>query len=185
METEQQLEKRLEVPTKKSPPRKKSLVSKKSSTKRESSQKRARQAHQSINHGESMNTGSQSIESPQRGVTNTLGSPPQKAINKYVSTVSYLRPATENKTIQSNAKHKPQRLASAGQNQMGGKMSRKKAALIKAINNPLNSINNIKSMKTRATNLSSQERDVVSLDEQQINIENKPGREIPTAIYQK
>lgn len=68
---------------------------------------------------------------------------------------------------------------------MGGKMSRKKAALIKAINNPLNSINNIKSMQTRATNLSSQERDVVSLDEQQINIENKPGREIPTAIYQK
>ena len=64
-------------------------------------------------------------------------------------------------------------------------MSRKKAALIKAINNPLNSINNIKSMQTRATNLSSQERDVVSLDEQQINIENKPGREIPTAIYQK
>ena len=68
---------------------------------------------------------------------------------------------------------------------MGGKMSRKKVALIKAINNPLNSINNIKSMQTRATNLSSQERDVVSLDEQQINIENKPGREIPTAIYQK
>ena len=110
METEQQTEKRLDVPTKRSPARKKSVISKKSSTKSESSQKRARQAHQSINHGESMNTGSQSIESPQRGVTNTLGSPPQKAINKYVSTVSYLRPATENKTIQSNTKMKPQRL---------------------------------------------------------------------------
>ena len=110
METEQQLEKRLEVPTKKSPPRKKSLVSKKSSTKSESSQKRARQAYQTLNPGDHNTSGIQSIESPQRGVTNTIGSPPQRAINKYVSTVSYLRPATENKTIQSNTKMKPQRL---------------------------------------------------------------------------
>ena len=122
-------------------------------------------------------------------VTNAPGSP-LKPMKKYVSTVSYLRPATESKSIQPKQQRSPKRLQSAGHPQgqhAGGKVGKKRAALLKAINNPLNSVQNIKSIQTRATNLSAQERerDVVSTDGQTINIESKPGREIPAAIYTK
>ena len=75
MDTEQQIEKRHERSKKKSI-RKRSTNSKKSSTKSESSHKKARQASHTINHGEHTTPGLQSLETPQRGVTNTIGSPP-------------------------------------------------------------------------------------------------------------
>ena len=98
-------------------------------------------------------------ESQSKEVTTNARATPSKPIKKYVSTVSYLRPATENKAIQPKQHRSPKRLQSAGhphgQYTGGNKVSKKRAALLKAINNPLNSVQNIKSIQTRATNLSS------------------------------
>ena len=86
------------------------------------------------------------------------GSPP-KIIKKYVSTVSYLRPATDNKAISDHlAGGRPQRLQSAGNlqgSQARTKMAKKRAALLKAVNQANDQQSppggNAKSLQTRAS----------------------------------
>ena len=107
---------------------------------------------------------------------------PIKPMKNFVSTVSYLRPATENKYVnpdianggqgkdgaQQRFSGRPQRLQSAGTLQgsyAASRVAKKRALLGRMGGNtgmPSNAINNtllnVRSGKTRATNISSNER---------------------------